>query len=210
MKQAGDKLKKKVYALLIIGLLILAPAFIVSAFWADILPAEETVEIRVDIGAWIYGIRTYRPDLVIKKGDLIEHNGIVYTAIRAPQNDFEKNPERIRTSNNPVYAENTKEYRSFHRYIFGDLVMHNGRTYRWHGVSNHLPNSGSHAPGISSNWQVLQPQPGRPPPWFPYHIYLEGDEVSINFYDYRSKAQHSGAMPPITATSNGYWTWIRR
>lgn len=210
MKEGTDKLKKRSYSLVIIGLLILAPTFIISAYWGGMMPADAAVEIRVDVGQWIYGVRTYHPDLVIKKGDVIEHDGTIYTAIRDPLNDLQKDPERIRIGTNPVYAENTKEYRSYHYYFVGDLVQYNGAIYRWHGTSAHLPNSGLHAPGDSrSHWYLFQPE-GNKTPWSRYAIYLEGDEVSQGFYNYRSKTQHSGIMPPRTASSNDHWMWIRQ
>ncbi|MDO5037609.1 MAG: hypothetical protein Q4E37_04825 [Tissierellia bacterium] len=78
------------------------------------------------------------------------------------------------------YAEDTKEYRSFHHYRRQDYTWHKGKLYQWLPLTGHNPNTVTQIePGTNpSYWKEIDPKTQPENLWFRHVVYMAGEKVS--------------------------------
>ncbi|WP_195852635.1 hypothetical protein [Aerococcus sanguinicola] len=209
---------KKIKILLLLGLMtILTPN--IWAYWSSHLenPQAQSQTGNVVIGKWIYSDLSNRkviyldlnapdtwPDR-IEEGTIVivednNENLLVYETLHSiDRTDQRFNPTQPNTNwaQPMIYSENTAEYRWFHHYYNGDIVIFNKAYYRYTGSIPHNPNTITQTPPSpnSNRWEHL-PKTWTVDPWFRYVLYNEGDIVSYKGKLYESTVSGNSNFEP--------------
>lgn len=165
---------------------------VLKAVWY-ILPSKvETADnTLLTIGKWHWkGIKTWTSGTRYDLGEIVEHNGTLYYVLKRTR-QWDSPPSST------YYAEDTKEYRNTHGYYTGDLVIHQGKTYRlkWGYGGTVLI-----APPSSIRWSLVSNTVDESL-WYRYKIYYEGETVVYGGWTYTAKTTTSGVDP----TNTTYW-----
>lgn len=197
----------------------------VHAYWFDFaLPEEDSQSGVVVIGYWSRltpdgeDVIVFNPDNPperIKKGALViaHHDDgslVVYQSLhdlKKGDPDYDPRYPNKQWTQRMTYSEDTAEYRWFHHYNSGDLVIYNGRIYEYNYFIPHNPNTETErVPGYGIRWSVYSEDPTSPY-WYRYKVYDQGDIVIHQGNYYRSLLdKNSGFYPHIQ--DNNAWKLI--
>ena len=134
------------------------------AYWHGISPQTQNKKIEkgLNIGFWetMPYINFEENSGVIPRKTIVVKNNVYYVSLMdIPADDPYRDPETKPTSSSiPMrYCESTREYRWFHRYTKNDVVIFEGKIYRWKRTTyDHKPNTSSQKlPTSSYHWEEL-------------------------------------------------------
>lgn len=201
----------------------------VSAYWSsETHYLSNALQADISIGRWIEEglidgdskIVVWDPENppteTLKAGDIIvyptDDGGHIYYVALKPVKpndpDFDPGEPNDKWIKRMSYSEDTKEYRSFHRYEQGDYVIDNGILYKWRIVNPHKPNWFSEErpdPDNNYYWRKAEAPPEGTiyDYWFRYKIYYRDEVVYWEGYWYKSLS--SGKSDREPRANSAYW-----